>query len=125
MLFAGKEPNASTAHFCRNVFSTIPRYTGKLLIKMLKAIHAQEDKKTARKKGPGHSLITELQWMKQKRLPRRQRTALRIPLVLLRLSRCAPDKNLSQQCDKTTQLEDSSPYPHSMNFPEWKTLSPC
>jgi len=37
-------------HFYRNVFSCVPRTKGKLVAKMLKAIHAQESKKAAREK---------------------------------------------------------------------------
>lgn len=39
-----------TLHFYCNVFSVIPRSNLKLVAKMLKAIHAQENKKTAREK---------------------------------------------------------------------------
>ena len=34
-----------TVHFYRNIFSVTPRSTVKLVAKMLKAIHDQEDKK--------------------------------------------------------------------------------
>ena len=34
-----------TVHFYRNIFSVTPRSTVKLVSKMLKAIHDQEDKK--------------------------------------------------------------------------------
>jgi transposase-like protein len=37
-------------HFYRNVFSVVPRSKGKLVAKMLKAIHAQESKVAAREK---------------------------------------------------------------------------
>ena len=39
-----------TVHFYRNVFSVIPRSKVRLVAKMLKAIHAQERKRTAREK---------------------------------------------------------------------------
>ena len=39
-----------TVHFYRNVFSVVPRSKGKLVAKMLKAIHAQENKEAAREK---------------------------------------------------------------------------
>ena len=39
-----------TVHFYCNVFSVVPRSKVKLVAKMLKAIHAQESKKAARKK---------------------------------------------------------------------------
>lgn len=37
-----------TVHFYRNVFSAVPKSNVKLLAKMLKAIHTQENKKAAR-----------------------------------------------------------------------------
>ena len=40
-----------TVHFYRNVFSVTPCSKVKLVAKMLKAIHAQENKKAAREKG--------------------------------------------------------------------------
>ena len=39
-----------TVHFYRNVFSVVPKQKGKEVAKMLKAIHAQEDKKAAMEK---------------------------------------------------------------------------
>lgn len=36
-----------TVHFYRNIFSVVPRSKGKLVAKMLKAIHAQESKAAA------------------------------------------------------------------------------
>ena len=39
-----------TVHFYRNVFSATPRSKMKLVAKMLKAIHAQENKAAAREK---------------------------------------------------------------------------
>lgn len=39
-----------TVHFCRNVFSATPRSKMKLVARMLKAIHAQENKPAAREK---------------------------------------------------------------------------
>ena len=39
-----------TVHFYRNVFSATPRFKVKLVAKMLKAIHAQESKKAARRR---------------------------------------------------------------------------
>ena len=39
-----------TVHFYRNVFSVVPRSKVKLAAKMLKAIHAQENKRAAREK---------------------------------------------------------------------------
>ena len=49
-------------HFYRNVFSAIPRSKVKLVAKMLKAIHAQENKKAAREKAK--AVIKELHAMK-------------------------------------------------------------
>lgn len=51
-------------HFYRNVFSTIPRGKMKETAAMLKAIHAQENKKEARKKA--HDVVEKLIKMKLK-----------------------------------------------------------
>ena len=51
-----------TVHFYRNVFSVTPRSKVKLVAKMLKAIHAQENKKAAREKA--NSVVEELRTMK-------------------------------------------------------------
>ena len=48
----------------RNVFSVTPRSKGKLVAKMLKAIHAQESKKAAREKAK--AVVEELRSMKLK-----------------------------------------------------------
>ena len=53
-----------TVHFNRNVFSVVPRSKVKLVAKMLKAIHAQENKKAAREKAK--IVIAELKNMKLK-----------------------------------------------------------
>jgi len=53
-----------TVHFYRNVFSVVPRSKVKLVAKMLKAIHAQEDKAAAREKAK--LVITALREMKLK-----------------------------------------------------------
>lgn len=53
-----------TVHFYRNVFSVVPRSKGKLVAKMLKAIHAQESKTAAREKAK--AVVTQLQAMKLK-----------------------------------------------------------
>lgn len=53
-----------TVHFYRNVFSVVPRSKVKLVAKMLKAIHAQENKKAAREKAK--IVIAELKNMKLK-----------------------------------------------------------
>ena len=49
-------------HFYRNVFSAVPRSKGKLVAKMLKAIHAQESKNAAREKAK--AVVQELRAMK-------------------------------------------------------------
>ncbi len=51
-----------TVHFYRNVFSVVPRSKVKLVVKMLKAIHAQESKKAAREKA--QAVVAELSAMK-------------------------------------------------------------
>ena len=53
-----------TVHFYRNVFSVVPRAKGKLVAKMLKAIHAQESKAAARAKAK--DVIAALKEMKLK-----------------------------------------------------------
>ena len=53
-----------TVHFYRNVFSVVPRSKIKFVAKMLKAIHAQESKKSAREKAK--AVVTELKAMKLK-----------------------------------------------------------
>ena len=53
-----------TVHFYRNVFSVIPRFKGKLVAKMLKAIHAQESMKAARDKAK--AIVEERRSMKLK-----------------------------------------------------------
>lgn len=51
-------------HFYRNVYSAVPKSKEKLVIKMLKAIHAQESKKAAREKAK--AVVEELREMKLK-----------------------------------------------------------
>ena len=53
-----------TVHFYRNVFSVTPRSKVKLVTKMLKAIHAQESKKSAQEKAK--AVVEELSSMKLK-----------------------------------------------------------
>ena len=53
-----------TVHFYRNVFSVTPRSKVKLVAKMLKAIHAQESKKSPREKAK--TVVEELRAMKLK-----------------------------------------------------------
>jgi len=59
-------PNAKyqrcTVHFFRNVFSVVPKQKGKEVAKMLKAIHAQEDKSAAIDKA--NAVIEKLKAMK-------------------------------------------------------------
>lgn len=51
-----------TVHFYRNIFSAVPRSKMRVVVKMLKAIHAQESKKSAREKAK--SVGEELRKMK-------------------------------------------------------------
>ena len=53
-----------TVHFYRNVFSVVPRSKVKLVAKMLKAIHTQENKKVAREKAK--AVVAQLKEMKLK-----------------------------------------------------------
>ena len=56
-------------HFYRNVFSVVPRSKVKPVVKMLKAIHAQESKKAAREKAK--AVVEELRSMKLKEAARK------------------------------------------------------
>ena len=58
-----------TVHFYRNVFSVVPRSKVKLVTKMLKAIHAQENKKAAREKA--RAVVAQLKEMKLKEAARK------------------------------------------------------
>lgn len=49
-VFAEAKYQRCTVHFYRNVFSVTPRSMVKLVAKMLKVIHAQESKNSAREK---------------------------------------------------------------------------
>lgn len=51
-------------YFCRNIFSATPRSRMKYVAKMLKAIHTQESKETAREKAK--QVAEELRTMKLK-----------------------------------------------------------
>ena len=53
-----------TVHFYRNVFSVMPKSKVKIVVKMLKAIHAQESKKASREKAK--AVVDELRAMKLK-----------------------------------------------------------
>ena len=53
-----------TVHFYRNIFSVVPRSKGKLVAKMLKAIHAQESKAAALAKA--RDVVTALKDLKLK-----------------------------------------------------------
>ena len=59
-------PNAKyqrcTVHFYRNVFFVVPKSKAKIVAKMLKAIHAQENKKAAREKAK--TVVADLKAMK-------------------------------------------------------------
>jgi len=58
-----------TVHFYPNVFSVVPRSKGKLVAKMLKAIHAQESKAAARAKDK--DAVAALKEMKLKEATRK------------------------------------------------------
>lgn len=66
-------PNAKyqrcTVHFYRNVFSVVPKSKAKIVAKMLKAIHAQENKKAAREKAK--TVVADLKAMKLKEAARK------------------------------------------------------
>ena len=66
-------PNAKyqrcTVHFYPNVFSVMPKSKAKIVAKMLKAIHAQENKKAARKKAK--TVFADLKAMKLKEAARK------------------------------------------------------
>ena len=49
-------------HFYRNIFSVVPKFNVKNVVKMLKAIHAQESKKASREKAA--AVVSELKAMK-------------------------------------------------------------
>ena len=53
-----------TVHFYRTVFSVVSRSKAKIVVKMLKAIHAQESKKASREKAK--AAVAELRAMKLK-----------------------------------------------------------
>lgn len=63
-----------TVHFYRNIFSAVPRSKMKLVAKMLKAIHAQENKAAAREKAK--QVIQDLQGMKLKKAAKKIRAGL-------------------------------------------------
>lgn len=66
-------PNAKyqrcTVHFYRNVFSVVPKSKAKIVAKMLKAIHTQENKKTAREKTK--TVVADFKAMKLKEAARK------------------------------------------------------
>lgn len=49
-VFSDAKYQCCTVHFCRNVFTVVPKQKVKDVAKMLKAIHAQEDKAVALQK---------------------------------------------------------------------------
>lgn len=49
-VFSEAKYQRCTVHFYQNLFSATPRSKGKLVAKMLKAIHAQESKKATSEK---------------------------------------------------------------------------
>lgn len=56
-------------HFYRNIFSVTPRSKVKLVVKIPKAIHAQESKKAAREKAK--AVVEELCFMKLKEVTKK------------------------------------------------------
>ena len=58
-----------TVHFYRNAFSVVPRSKVRLVDKILKAIHAQENKKAAREKAG--AVVAQLKEMKLKEAARK------------------------------------------------------
>ena len=63
-VFPGAKYQRCTVHFYRNVFSVVPKSKVKIVVKMLKAIHAQESKKASREKAK--AVVAELNAMKLK-----------------------------------------------------------
>ena len=61
-VFPGARYQRCTVHFYRNVFSVVPRQRIAAVVKMLKAIHAQEDKAAAREKAK--AVVAKLHEMK-------------------------------------------------------------
>ena len=61
-VFPGAKYQRCTVHFYRNVFSVVPRQRVGAVAKMLKAIHAQEDKAAAREKAK--AVVQKLREMK-------------------------------------------------------------
>lgn len=61
-VFPGAKYQRCIAHFYRNVFTVVPRQKVKDVAKMLKAIHAQEDKSAAREKAA--AVATKLRGMR-------------------------------------------------------------
>ena len=61
-VFPAAKYQCCTVHFYRNVFSVVPRSKVKRVAKMLKAIHAQENKKAVREKAG--AVVAQLKEMK-------------------------------------------------------------
>lgn len=78
-------PNARyqrcTVHMYRNIFSVVPRKTVKEVAKMLKAIHAQENKAAAKEKGK--SVISRLREMKFNKAADKLENGLEEPLTYM------------------------------------------
>ena len=68
-------------HFYRNVFSTVPGAKIKNVALMLKAIHAQESKETARKKSA--AVTEELQNMKLKEAAKKVSDSVEEPITYM------------------------------------------
>ena len=80
-------------HFYRNVFSVVPKSKVKIVVKMLKAIHAQESKKASREKAK--AVVSELRAMKLKEAAKKVEDGI----VLLRFSQRTLDAHPYQQRD--------------------------
>ena len=68
-----------TVHFYRNVFSVTSRSKVKLVAKMLKAIHAQESKKTSREETK--AVVDELRAMKVKEAAKKVEDSIEETLI--------------------------------------------
>ena len=68
-----------TVHFYRNVFSVVPKSKVKIVAKMLKAIHAQENKKAPREKAK--AVVAELRAMKLKEAAKKVEDGIEVTLT--------------------------------------------
>lgn len=68
-VFTNTKYQRCTVHFYRNVFSVVPKSKAKIVAKMFKAIHAQENQKAAREKAK--TVVADLKAMKLKEAARK------------------------------------------------------